>query len=118
MQCLGAEYLVRATIWALGKRPLRAPVQAGRFRLPRPLGIKSLLCDTAPLRTPGPEDPVHKYRPRSERHKGLEGEGCPYLQLYLAPRGLYTHPAGLPRRKSQVTKLSYFKQPLERFGFG
>lgn len=65
-----------------------------------------------------PENPVHKYRPRSERHKGLEGEGRPYLQLYLAPRGLYTHPAGLPRRKSQVTKLSYFKQPLERFGFG
>lgn len=54
MQCLGAEYLVRATTWALGKRPLWAPVQAGRFRLPCPLGIKSLLRDTAPFRTPGP----------------------------------------------------------------
>lgn len=73
---------------------LRA-AQTGRFRLLCPLGDKPLsLSDTAPLKTPGTEDPVPDTSVglRPGRRKGLGGEGCLTSSKNLAPGGV-SHPS-------------------------
>lgn len=84
-----------------------------------PWEISQFLSDTAPLKAPGPEDPDPdtSVGPRLGRHKG---GGCLTSSKNLAPRGI-SHPSCReqvrPRKKLPVTKLGYFKQPLDRFEF-